>query len=325
VLVAGSGDSNFYDALRERLEDGIDMAEPDLLSIRSKIEEVILKYCGKIWPLYTEKARPSAQMLIGIRATDGFALLHTEGPIVRLANTVECIGFGAEFSIYQLKKLFNETMPLVEVCPIAVYVLDLAKENVQFCGGDSHIFVIPKDGAVEKKDLSYIQDNLQKFKSLALTVDGVLARASSLKMREPEYLASLLNFYETEPENYRDLSPDDVEAMRQKVKELTDRKGEQTELAFAQLVKEHGSVSKALWELLDFQKKALEGGIEWPVHLMKEDGGPVDSASKNVREIMVSFDLMRFAIKDIKQRLQGVKDNAKPVVDQQLDSQESED
>ena len=74
VVIAGSGDSNFYDALRERLEDGIDMAEPDLISIRNKIEEVIVGYCTRVWPLYAaQKDRPSAQMLIGIRATDGFA------------------------------------------------------------------------------------------------------------------------------------------------------------------------------------------------------------------------------------------------------------
>ena len=69
VVVAGSGDSNFYDALRERLEDGIDMAEPDLLSIRAKIDEVIVGYCNKIWPLYAaQKDRPTAHMLIAVRA-----------------------------------------------------------------------------------------------------------------------------------------------------------------------------------------------------------------------------------------------------------------
>lgn len=301
VVIAGSGDSNFYDALRERLEDGIDMANPDLISIRNKIEEVIVGYCTRVWPLYgAQRDRPSAQMLIGIRATDGFALLHTEGPITRQGSSPECIGFGADFSLYHLKKLFKNTMPFAEVCPIAAYVLDLAKENVEFCGGASDVFVIPRTGDVERKDQGYIQENIDKYRSFAVTVDGILARAPSLKMQEDKYLSAVLGFYENRPSDYRNLSPEDLENVRQMLEGVTGVNRNQTELAFASLVKEHGSIAKALWELLDFQKKVLLGEIEWPENLIR--GVELSDLSKDerVHELLTSLNKARRALKDFR-------------------------
>ena len=306
VVIAGSGDSNFYDALRERLEDGIDMAEPDLISIRNKIEEVIVGYCTRVWPLYAaQKDRPSAQMLIGIRATDGFALLHTEGPITRQGNSPECIGFGADFSLYHLKKLFKNTMLCAEVCPIAAYVLDLAKENVEFCGGASDVFVIPSSGDVERKDQGYIQENTNKYKSFALTVDGMLARAPSLRMQEDKYLSALLEFYDNEPNDYRNLKPEDLENVRQMLEGVGGVRHDQTELAFASLVKEHGSIAKALWGLLDFQKKVLLGEIEWPENLIISGDGPSDlTKDERTRELLVYLNKVRRALKDIREGIQ---------------------
>jgi 20S proteasome alpha/beta subunit len=204
VVLAGSGDSDFLDALKEKVEQAVDVAAPTLASVESKIETGIQSYCRKIWPLYDQSHRPTADMLIGIRTPDGQSLLRTNGPIVRSAHRpYESIGFGADFSAYHLDRLFTGDRTIAAVCPIAIYVLQLVKENIEFCGGPSHVFTVSA-ASVEQKSADEISSLVDRFREFATITDKLLARAASLQFQEATMLSHLVNLYEELPQLQRE-------------------------------------------------------------------------------------------------------------------------
>jgi hypothetical protein len=181
VVLAGAGEAVFLDALKDKLETCVGLAGFDLDVVQSEMEATIAGYCERIWRIYGDhRDRPEAQLLIGIRAVSHLALLHCDGPKVRRVLDYESIGFGGDFSAYHLKRLFNPYMSVGEACPLAVHVLEVVKNNVDYCGGPSQVYVLPISGEVQHKEPYYLHAANLAFTKTSHFADQLLSKLGSL-------------------------------------------------------------------------------------------------------------------------------------------------
>jgi hypothetical protein len=175
AVVVASGDGSFVDMLIERISEQLDLVNPYIAAVRGAVEDAIRVACGEIWPLYTTQAdKPTAQLLIGIRAIDGLTLLDAPVPIVKTADLCAFIGWGCDLARYKAKQLNLSGMPVAVAAPLAAYIMDVVKKNVEFCGGETHLAVITSDGTVEHKSQDFISHAAQGYENTAWALEALI-------------------------------------------------------------------------------------------------------------------------------------------------------
>ena len=175
VVVVGSGIGPFIDVLMERISEQLDLVNPYLASARQAIQAAINQVCDNIWPHYSTQAdKPHARLIIGVRAVDGLVMLDAFVPMVKTADRYAFIGWGGDLATYKAKQLALAGMPTVVVAPLTAYILEVVKENVEFCGGDTHLAVISSSGTVEHKSQEYILNAAKGYKNVSWGLETFL-------------------------------------------------------------------------------------------------------------------------------------------------------
>jgi len=173
VAVGAASDASFMDALLDKVSDAIEKTDSYSAQIQQAIETAVLNYCTKIWKLYpTIEDRPTADILIGMRVTDGLSLICIQTPIVRSISTSEFIGWGYELASYKSKQMLLSELPTAISASLAAYILDVVKRNSKYCGGPTKMAVIHKDGTVERKSQTEIDKAARVFTSLSMLLDA---------------------------------------------------------------------------------------------------------------------------------------------------------
>jgi hypothetical protein len=172
AVVVGAGDSVFMDVLLEQISIKVDLAIPNSGAIQSAIDSAVKETCADNWPLYsTQTDKPQAELLIGLRAVDGLFLFDVVTPMVRSVDPYMFIGCGCELALYKAKQIFRTPMPCEISAKLLIHVLDVVKENVEFCGGDTHVAVITANGKVDHKTPDYVTRATKGYQSFARVVD----------------------------------------------------------------------------------------------------------------------------------------------------------
>jgi hypothetical protein len=172
VVVCATDDGIFSDALIERISESLNRSIGTYPSARQAIESATLEYCKEIWAAYdVSQTKPTAAMLIGLKTLDGLRLLHLSTPTVRAIETWEFVGYGAELGIYKAGQYGLKDMPTDTAAPIIAYIVDIVKNNVQFCGRSTSLAVLHADGNVEHKSQDYIAKTTQGYKSIGWLLD----------------------------------------------------------------------------------------------------------------------------------------------------------
>jgi hypothetical protein len=172
AVVCATDNGVFADALIERISEAIDRSDGTFASARNEIESATLKYCSKIWTaLDATHNKPSVEMLIGLKTVDDLRLLHMSAPVVRTIETWEFIGFGQDLGIYKAKQYGLKDIPTDTAAPIIAYIVDIVKNNVQFCGGPTTLSILHLDGNIESKSQDYIAKAIQGYKSIEWLLD----------------------------------------------------------------------------------------------------------------------------------------------------------
>jgi len=169
-------------------------------------------------------------------------------------------------------------MKVEHACPVAAYVLDLVKENVEFCGGETHMFVIVKEGEAQSRDADYIREKTAAFKEFARIADGLLARAASFRLREEGFFSAILGVYENAPDD--PLKPGDEESIQRAITAGTDAikiMGEQIGRTFTEMAVKMG-VGPALIRTLSGWRQVL-------VQDIKERGEKVDAWTNTLEHL----------------------------------------
>jgi hypothetical protein len=172
VVVCATDDGVFSDALVERISDSLNRCDGTFTSARKAIESATLKYCKEIGAaLDASQDKPKAEMLIGLKTVDDLRLLHMSTPMVRSIENWEFIGYGAELGIYKAGQYRLKNMPTDTAAPIIAYIVDIVKNNVQFCGRATSLAILHASGNVEHKPQDYIAKTTQGYKSIGWLLD----------------------------------------------------------------------------------------------------------------------------------------------------------
>ncbi len=66
-------------------------------------------------------------------------------------------------------------MPVAVAAPMAAYILEVVKENVEYCGGDTHLAIIHSaSGEVEHKTQEYIRTSAKGYMSTAWALEAFI-------------------------------------------------------------------------------------------------------------------------------------------------------
>jgi hypothetical protein len=165
MIVCATEDAVFSDALIEKISESLDRSTGTLASARDAIEDATLKYCSDVWKT-VDDPKPKAEMLIGLKTIDDFRLLHLSTPTIRNIDSSEFIGYGRELAIYKASQYGLKDSPMDVTAPIVAYIVDIVKNNSQYCGRETNLALLHKDGTVEHKSQDYIAKTTQGYKSI---------------------------------------------------------------------------------------------------------------------------------------------------------------
>lgn len=172
VAVSATEDGVFSDALLEKISDRLNRCDGTFASAKTAIEDATLEYCAAIWRvLDSSQTKPTAQILIGLKTVDDLRLLQVSTPTVRAIEGWEFIGYGAELGIYKAGQYGLRNMPTDTAAPIITYIVDVVKNNSNFCGRPTSLAILHRNGNVEHKGQDYIAKTTQGYKSLGWLLD----------------------------------------------------------------------------------------------------------------------------------------------------------
>ncbi len=117
-------------------------------AIREKSLEIHENYFTPA--LQTSPNSQIPELLIGIHSSEGddneTHLLHVNFAslsVERIAN-YECIGWGAALGRQLSQILYDYYYPIGLMVPAALLILEEVKDKVPYCGGDTHVYRLPK-------------------------------------------------------------------------------------------------------------------------------------------------------------------------------------
>lgn len=113
------------------------------------------------------------EVLLGIRTqADGLSLWENEGGSVLapVAGKAQCIGCGQSLGLYFADWLFRPHMPFRYTRVIAAHLLKQTKRYVKYCGGQSHILMIPADSGMpyrlKREEIHELETQHQRIEDL---------------------------------------------------------------------------------------------------------------------------------------------------------------
>jgi 20S proteasome alpha/beta subunit len=174
AVIVASGNGTFVDVLVERISEQLDLANPYIAPAKQAIQQAVTQVCAEIWPHYTSQVdKPEARLIIGLRAIDGLTMLDAFVPMVKTADPYAFIGWGGSLATYKAKQMSLAGLPVEVTVNLIVHILDVVKDNVEFCGGPTRLAVITADGGVEHKDQQHLTDVAKAYKAVAWLLDRI--------------------------------------------------------------------------------------------------------------------------------------------------------
>ena len=200
AMFAGAGDGTFIDILVEKMWDTIKFRDESTDDLIEVLENRAIALHQKYWPVYPEKERPSAHLLIclyrrGEERTP--RLLKMEGPLLLEVAEYECIGYGVPLAKYICDRIWETPMSLRPSILACLYMLEQVKSHVEYCGGHSSIAYITNDGSVRvmSKITPSVMDALSTvFRVLDESMAQLLTTAPNLDIPEDKFKERLTKF-----------------------------------------------------------------------------------------------------------------------------------
>jgi hypothetical protein len=79
-----------------------------------------------------------------------YELVRISGPILNRETVFHAIGCGKYLTGYIASRLLRPKISFDEAVPIAIYMVDEAKNHVDGCGGDTHVVTLSAEGKIEQ-------------------------------------------------------------------------------------------------------------------------------------------------------------------------------
>ncbi len=200
AVFAGAGDSTFIDIVVQKLWDAIRSETGNIDDFIRALEDRAIAIHQRYWPVYTEKDRPTAHLLIALCCKDWpLKLLRVEGPLVLEITGYDCVGYGVPLAKYLCDRMWEIPMSLKPTLFVALYMLEQVKQHAEYCGGHSAFTLIQKDGKVRTATRIYPSVNAELvsyFEEFDEAVALLLAAGPNLEITSEKYDERLSAFSE---------------------------------------------------------------------------------------------------------------------------------
>jgi len=233
AVFACAGDAGFIDMAIEKLWRQMCRAEQTQTGMIEALEDELIRIHERYWPLYPEQQRPTLAMLMGLyvpssaqQEFSSLTLWKIDGPIVTEVHTYDCIGYGLSLGKYIGDRLYNDRMETSKAALLAIYLLEQAKNAVQYCGGESQIVLVPLPGWICRLSQEHVNKAVAAFGKFEEQTNRLLLEALDFRLGEAGMLKAWADFYEGWPELERD-----VKAILRKVEEFKRSTSQKSERA----------------------------------------------------------------------------------------------
>lgn len=182
----GSGDGPFIDKLVEEAWKGAEGAsslDEACDSIAHSIEDQHEKF-GKI---YQPGTLPEAQLIFGVKMGGDSRLFTSLGPIVNEGRGYESAGIGYYMADFLASRMYKDHLTVRQCVILAAYILYQAKENVEGCGGDSHIVVLRNHESSGHVDWRRVEAVTKLLTHADHEISDILIRSADLDMKDKEF------------------------------------------------------------------------------------------------------------------------------------------
>ena len=195
AVFASSGNASHCDHLIQKLcmvIDGVQNSD-NIDTVIKKIEDEIVEVNTK-WPLYDSKDEPTISILLAVYKDKHQALLHIEGHRVLIVTwPYHGIGYGVVLADYLAEKLYPQTTSTVDASIVGLYILDQVKTHVPFCGKESQVVVLSKDGNAKYQDIVDLSGQEALFIDFDKWMQSLLAQVVNLDVSNDVVTRSFKN------------------------------------------------------------------------------------------------------------------------------------
>jgi len=146
VAFGGAGHGPFIDKLVENAWQN-SQAATSLDGVCDEIEKSIKATYKEFGEIYQSGFCPSAQLIYGVKMHNNSRLFTAHGPVVNETDGYDSQGIGYYLADFICKRMYNHALTLKQCAILAAYVLFQVKENVDGCGGESHIAILRNGGS----------------------------------------------------------------------------------------------------------------------------------------------------------------------------------
>lgn len=193
VGFAGAGDSAFLEKLIEKAWLGIAQAT-NYAERCAGLEEEVTSFFERYWPIYSENAKPDAELLIGLWSPSEVELFKVVGPLVSRVDSHAFIGWGGHEADAFADRLDMRKLSLKKASSVGIYILKAVKERVPACGGDTHLLLMKDSGHVYFENSWKIKWAEEKLRRLEEAVGPLIVAVASGDADTDEFQESLDEF-----------------------------------------------------------------------------------------------------------------------------------
>jgi hypothetical protein len=167
AFCGATSDGHFFEMLIEKLWFSMEKVGQDgLEKMIDALEDELIRQYQRFLPIYPA-GMPESAILIGIWAgPNEFQLVRVDGAIVNRAVYLEAAGSGDILATYIANRLLWPKTWKDQAIPIGIYMVDQAKQYVEYCGGDTHLVIIAPDGTIERFSSSQVEAETERIRKL---------------------------------------------------------------------------------------------------------------------------------------------------------------
>jgi hypothetical protein len=173
VSIAGSGTTDYIKMANDKLVENLSGLN-DFKSIKDQVENNLITFFDvhlSRWAGFPDNERPNIELLLAISAySGGFGLFHWSGTAFHQTHG-KAIGAGILLANSMMQEYCGGNLTLGELTNLAIFVLHKVKNNVDACGGNTHMVLIKKDGEfgyVDDKFLKKVEARVQKLEAASI-------------------------------------------------------------------------------------------------------------------------------------------------------------
>jgi 20S proteasome alpha/beta subunit len=157
VCFCGAGSNGvFMDEMIERAWDASYEAA-SLDEACNSIKTAIKDYYKESGAIYQVGYCPEVELIYGVKMHGESRLFYSLGPAVVEKKNYATGGQGLYLADFIASRSYNEYLDLKPCVILAAYILFETKENVEGCGGDSHIAILRNEGTSGQLNWHHIQ------------------------------------------------------------------------------------------------------------------------------------------------------------------------